>query len=110
MPLNEVMALYGLDGYRRLESQALDKIVNAHDRLVLAVAGGIGGAVSGAGTEANNSIGGDTSARIEGLSTVIAATTVSVIADDDGTMDAVIVATAVAGGLGGASVGIVLAP
>lgn len=41
MPLSEVMAFYGQDGYRNLEAQALDRVIAAHDRLVLAVAGGI---------------------------------------------------------------------
>lgn len=41
MPVNEVMALYGQEGYRRLERQALERIVGKTDCLVLAVAGGI---------------------------------------------------------------------
>ena len=41
MPVGEVMALYGLEGYRRLERQALERVVATHDCLVLAVAGGI---------------------------------------------------------------------
>ncbi len=41
MPVEEVMALYGLEGYRRLERQALERIVATSDSLVLAVAGGI---------------------------------------------------------------------
>lgn len=41
MHVNEVMALYGLEGYRRLERQALERVVATHDCLVLAVAGGI---------------------------------------------------------------------
>lgn len=41
MPLSEVMALFGQDGYRNLEAQALDRVISSHDRLVLAVAGGI---------------------------------------------------------------------
>ncbi|XDA99133.1 helix-turn-helix transcriptional regulator [Sulfitobacter sp. LCG007] len=41
MPLSEVMAFYGQDGYRTLEAQALARVVSANDRLVLAVAGGI---------------------------------------------------------------------
>ena len=41
MPVAEVMALYGQEGYRKLEAQALRQVVAAHDRLVLAVAGGI---------------------------------------------------------------------
>ena len=41
MPVDEVMALYGQEGYRRLESQSLERVVATHDTLVLAVAGGI---------------------------------------------------------------------
>lgn len=41
MPMAEVMALYGLDGYRRLEAEALERVIAAHDRVILAVAGGI---------------------------------------------------------------------
>jgi XRE family aerobic/anaerobic benzoate catabolism transcriptional regulator len=41
MPVTEVFSLYGQDGYRRLERQALERIVATHDELVLAVAGGI---------------------------------------------------------------------
>jgi XRE family aerobic/anaerobic benzoate catabolism transcriptional regulator len=41
MPVNEVMALYGQEGYRRLEHQALERIVAKTDCVVLAVAGGI---------------------------------------------------------------------
>ena len=41
MPVAEVMALYGQDGYRKLEAQAIDRIVATHDTMVLAVAGGI---------------------------------------------------------------------
>jgi XRE family aerobic/anaerobic benzoate catabolism transcriptional regulator len=41
MPVNEIMALYGQEGYRRLERQALERIVAVSDALVLAVAGGI---------------------------------------------------------------------
>lgn len=41
MPANEVMALYGQEGYRRLEYQSLERIVATHDLLILAVAGGI---------------------------------------------------------------------
>ena len=41
MPLAEVMAFYGEDGYRRLEAEALDRISTVHDRVILAVAGGI---------------------------------------------------------------------
>jgi XRE family aerobic/anaerobic benzoate catabolism transcriptional regulator len=41
MPVDEVMALYGQEGYRRLESQAVNAIIARHDRVILAVAGGI---------------------------------------------------------------------
>jgi XRE family aerobic/anaerobic benzoate catabolism transcriptional regulator len=41
MPVGEVMALYGQEGYRRLERQALERIVATTDSVVLAVAGGI---------------------------------------------------------------------
>lgn len=41
MPLAEVMALYGIEGYRRLEADALERISLRHDRMILAVAGGI---------------------------------------------------------------------
>lgn len=41
MPVNEVIAFYGQEGYRRLEAQALARIVATHDSVMLAVAGGI---------------------------------------------------------------------
>lgn len=41
MPVDEIMALYGQEGYRKLEADALDRIVETYDRLILAVAGGI---------------------------------------------------------------------
>ena len=41
MPVHEVIAFYGQEGYRRLERQALERVVASTDRLVLAVAGGI---------------------------------------------------------------------
>ena len=41
MPVNEVMAFYGQEGYRRLEAQAMNRIVATHDTMILAVAGGI---------------------------------------------------------------------
>lgn len=43
MPLSEVMAFYGQEGYRRLETQTLERITRKHERMVLAVAGGIVG-------------------------------------------------------------------
>jgi XRE family aerobic/anaerobic benzoate catabolism transcriptional regulator len=41
MAVNEVMALYGQEGYRRLERRALERVVASCDRLVLAAAGGL---------------------------------------------------------------------
>lgn len=41
MPLTEVMALYGQDGYRGFEAQAVSRVIARHDKLILAVAGGI---------------------------------------------------------------------
>jgi XRE family aerobic/anaerobic benzoate catabolism transcriptional regulator len=41
MPAGEVMALYGPEGYRHLERQSLERVVALHDRIALAVAGGI---------------------------------------------------------------------
>ena len=41
MPVAEVMALYGEDGYRRLEAQAVARIVETHDSVIMAAAGGI---------------------------------------------------------------------
>ena len=41
MPLPEIMAFYGESGYRKMEAEALDRISAAHDRMILAVAGGI---------------------------------------------------------------------
>ncbi len=41
MPVAEVMALYGQEGYRKLESRALNRVIETHDKMVLAVAGGI---------------------------------------------------------------------
>ncbi|GGX43998.1 shikimate kinase [Tateyamaria omphalii] len=43
MPLSEVMGLYGQDGYRALEAEAVSQVVARHDKLILAVAGGIVG-------------------------------------------------------------------
>ncbi len=43
MPLAEVMALYGQEGYRALEAQALDAVAGRDAPLILAVAGGIVG-------------------------------------------------------------------
>ena len=85
-----------------------DALIFATPKAVaIAVAGGIGGAVGGSGTRGVNTIGGDSWARIDGASLVVAATSITVAADDDGTMFAVMESTAVVGGLGGASVGVV---
>lgn len=43
MPISEIMGLYGPEGYRQLEADALDKIVAEQDRAMVAVAGGIVG-------------------------------------------------------------------
>ena len=41
MPVDEVMALYGQEGYRKLEAQAISRITATHDSLILAAAGGV---------------------------------------------------------------------
>jgi XRE family aerobic/anaerobic benzoate catabolism transcriptional regulator len=41
MPVGELMALYGTEGYRRLERQSIERVVATSDKLILAVAGGI---------------------------------------------------------------------
>lgn len=41
MPVSELMALYGQEGYRMLEAQALNRVISTHDSVILAVAGGI---------------------------------------------------------------------
>ena len=41
IPVSEIMALYGIEGYRRLEADALEQVIEDHDRLILAAAGGI---------------------------------------------------------------------
>jgi XRE family aerobic/anaerobic benzoate catabolism transcriptional regulator len=41
MPLDEIMALYGPDGYRTLEAEAVNRVLQSHDKMILAVAGGI---------------------------------------------------------------------
>lgn len=41
MPLAEIMALYGQDGYREMEAEAIERVSARYDRLILAVAGGI---------------------------------------------------------------------
>jgi XRE family aerobic/anaerobic benzoate catabolism transcriptional regulator len=39
--ISELLALYGQEGYRKLESQALSRVVATHETVILAVAGGI---------------------------------------------------------------------
>lgn len=41
MPIGEIIALYSEAGYRRLEADALKAVIDAHERVVLAVAGGL---------------------------------------------------------------------
>lgn len=41
MPIDEIMALYGQEGYRKLEAGSLDRVIENYDRVILAVAGGI---------------------------------------------------------------------
>jgi XRE family transcriptional regulator, aerobic/anaerobic benzoate catabolism transcriptional regulator len=41
MPVAEVMALYGQEGYRRLERQAIEHVAATHEAVILAVAGGV---------------------------------------------------------------------
>jgi XRE family transcriptional regulator, aerobic/anaerobic benzoate catabolism transcriptional regulator len=41
MPVGEVMALYGQEGYRRLERQAVEHVAATYDSVILAVAGGV---------------------------------------------------------------------
>ena len=41
MPVAEVIALYGQEGYRQLEHQAVERVAATHEQVVLAVAGGI---------------------------------------------------------------------
>ena len=41
MPVGEIIALYGEAGYRKLEADTLESIVATHERVVLAVAGGV---------------------------------------------------------------------
>lgn len=43
MPADEVIALYGQEGYRKLEAQAINRIIATYDTMILAVAGGIVG-------------------------------------------------------------------
>lgn len=41
MTVPELLALYGQEGYRKLEHQALSRVIATHETVVLAVAGGI---------------------------------------------------------------------
>lgn len=41
MPVHEIIALYGQEGYRTLEAQALGRVAQAHGAVILAAAGGI---------------------------------------------------------------------
>ena len=41
MPVGEIMALYGHEGYRQLEAESLKKIIEKYDRAIVAAAGGI---------------------------------------------------------------------
>jgi len=41
MAVTEVMELYGPEGYRHLERQALERVAATHERIILGVAGGI---------------------------------------------------------------------
>jgi XRE family aerobic/anaerobic benzoate catabolism transcriptional regulator len=41
MPVGEIMALYGNEGYRQLEAEALEAVTARHERLILAVGGGL---------------------------------------------------------------------
>lgn len=41
IPIGEIIALYGEEGYRQLERETLDQITAEHTRVVIAVAGGI---------------------------------------------------------------------
>lgn len=41
MPINELIAFFGQEGYRRLEAEALSRTVATHESVILAVAGGI---------------------------------------------------------------------
>jgi XRE family aerobic/anaerobic benzoate catabolism transcriptional regulator len=41
MPLSEIFSLYGQSGYRTIERRTLERVLQAHDHLVLSVGGGI---------------------------------------------------------------------
>lgn len=46
MPLAEIMALYGHDGYRSLEAQVLARVIDQNEKLILEVASGVVGDAS----------------------------------------------------------------
>ena len=41
LPLSEIFTLYGQAGYRRIERRSLEQVLASHDRVVIAVGGGI---------------------------------------------------------------------
>ncbi|MBY6162059.1 helix-turn-helix transcriptional regulator [Mameliella alba] len=41
MPVAEIIALYGQEGYRQIEAEALESLLSTQDRIVLAASGGI---------------------------------------------------------------------
>jgi len=41
MQISEIKALYGADGYQAFEMQALERVIERHDRMILEVEGGI---------------------------------------------------------------------
>lgn len=41
IPMTEIHALYGDGGYRAMERQALDGVIDSHERVILAVGGGV---------------------------------------------------------------------
>lgn len=41
MPISDVIAMYGTDGFRKLEANTLQHVISTHERVVLAVAGGV---------------------------------------------------------------------
>jgi XRE family aerobic/anaerobic benzoate catabolism transcriptional regulator len=41
MPVSEIMALYGQDGYRGFEAEAIEAVIQQHERVILSVGGGI---------------------------------------------------------------------
>lgn len=43
MPVAEILALYGHEGYRQLEADAVNRVIEVYDAVMLAVAGGIVG-------------------------------------------------------------------